>query len=337
MVASGATALSSRHINQRIRPQVLTLLINSMKSVTGDLSIQNKAIMTTIDIFGNPPCRNLNDVLSIPVGISRLRLNLGWEGYGVYCALIDLLATFESVSFPADYDAVAFRLGANREIVRSVIEDYGLFSMETTSDETEHFFSPALRTLNNRFLTLHEELSSATTKRRRTKGAPAEQTASATPTRTAPRQTTVTADRLSPQTKTKEEPAHMAFDLEKNVKRLVSDENWLAKMSKAANLDMDVFAMVFERFADGVLARGRGGYHSFEAMTNHLINWLRKGCGDRIIKQAMDEVRMRREQERREAERLAMQREREEHARKAITYTEYLRRRSLSAQQERVE
>jgi len=61
--------------------------------------------------------------------IIKLRMKLGWEGYGLYWALIEMLRDAKDYKLETDYESIAFELRTECERIKSVIEDYGLFDI----------------------------------------------------------------------------------------------------------------------------------------------------------------------------------------------------------------
>ena len=64
--------------------------------------------------------------------IARLRMKHGAAGYGVYFMLLERLREEEDYFCALDYDILAFDIREDKELIRSVIEDFGLF--EITAD-----------------------------------------------------------------------------------------------------------------------------------------------------------------------------------------------------------
>ena len=71
--------------------------------------------------------------------IIALRMEHGWAGYGLYWAIVERLRDAEDYTLKANFKALGFALMADEETVRSVVEDYGLFSVEDG-----RFFSESL-------------------------------------------------------------------------------------------------------------------------------------------------------------------------------------------------
>lgn len=65
--------------------------------------------------------------------IIRVRMKHGAAGYGVYFMLIERMRDEDGYSCSDDYDAIAFDLRVDAELVRSVVEDFGLFTIDPDS------------------------------------------------------------------------------------------------------------------------------------------------------------------------------------------------------------
>jgi hypothetical protein len=62
--------------------------------------------------------------------IIKLRMKLGWEGYGLYWAIIEMLRDAKDYKLETHYDSIAFELRTECERIKSVIEDFGLFDIK---------------------------------------------------------------------------------------------------------------------------------------------------------------------------------------------------------------
>ena len=62
--------------------------------------------------------------------IIDLRMSQGLEGYGAFWFLIELLASAENYILENNYKRLAFSMGTKEEVLKSVVEDFGLFSMD---------------------------------------------------------------------------------------------------------------------------------------------------------------------------------------------------------------
>lgn len=73
--------------------------------------------------------------------IINLRMQHGAEGYGVYFMLIEMLLESTDYRLGAQYPALAFNLRVDREVIRSVVEDFGLFHF---AEDSASFYSQSL-------------------------------------------------------------------------------------------------------------------------------------------------------------------------------------------------
>ena len=62
--------------------------------------------------------------------IIKLRARLGYEGYGIFWALLELLFTEENKICTNQYDILAYGLQCDPEKLKQVIEDFDLFVIE---------------------------------------------------------------------------------------------------------------------------------------------------------------------------------------------------------------
>ena len=62
--------------------------------------------------------------------IIKLRASLGYEGYGIFWAILEMLFTEENKICKSQYDILAFGLQCDTEKLRAVVEDYDLFVIE---------------------------------------------------------------------------------------------------------------------------------------------------------------------------------------------------------------
>lgn len=69
--------------------------------------------------------------------LNSLRMELGWEGYGLYWALIEHLASNDN-KIRLDYDYLAKIFNTKKILLTQIIEDYNLFSL---CDEKDFFYA----------------------------------------------------------------------------------------------------------------------------------------------------------------------------------------------------
>lgn len=74
--------------------------------------------------------------------ILALRMKHGWEGYGLFWAIIERLRTMADYECVKDYNIIAFDLRVGANMIKSVVEDFGLFSF---TDDGKRFYSERLK------------------------------------------------------------------------------------------------------------------------------------------------------------------------------------------------
>ena len=72
---------------------------------------------------------------------AKLRARMGWAGYGIYLAILQRLRSEKECVLELDYESLAFSFWTDEETLRTIIEDFGLF---TINREKRCFFSPLL-------------------------------------------------------------------------------------------------------------------------------------------------------------------------------------------------
>lgn len=77
--------------------------------------------------------------------ILSLRMRHGWEGYGLYWALIERMREAANYACVCDYNVVAYDLRTDAAKIKSIIEDYGLFAFEAGTDGRKYVYSESLR------------------------------------------------------------------------------------------------------------------------------------------------------------------------------------------------
>lgn len=73
--------------------------------------------------------------------IIALRMKHDWKGYGLYWAIIEKLREATCYKLSADYNLIAYDLRTDAGLIKSIINDFGLFSF---SDNGECFYSKSL-------------------------------------------------------------------------------------------------------------------------------------------------------------------------------------------------
>jgi hypothetical protein len=72
--------------------------------------------------------------------IEKMLSELGWEGYGLYWGMLELLNYYPSdcvCNLQCDYDYLSEILDADKKILRQLVEKFDLFNIEPRIYETE--------------------------------------------------------------------------------------------------------------------------------------------------------------------------------------------------------
>ncbi|MCI6672401.1 MAG: DUF4373 domain-containing protein [Prevotellaceae bacterium] len=73
--------------------------------------------------------------------ILALRMKHGWEGYGLYWALIERLRENANYECVCDYNVIAYDLRVAANLIKCIVENFGLF---TFTDDGKRFYSKRL-------------------------------------------------------------------------------------------------------------------------------------------------------------------------------------------------
>jgi hypothetical protein len=74
------------------------------------------------------------------IKITRMRMELGWEGYGLYWCIIELLREDAEHKIPvSSITEIAFQINADKEKVHRIIHSFGLFKIDS-----DYFYSQRL-------------------------------------------------------------------------------------------------------------------------------------------------------------------------------------------------
>ena len=83
------------------------------------------------------------------IRIIKLRSRLGYEGYGIFWAVLEILFTEENKLCIEDYDTLAFGLQCDPETLKCVIEDSDLFIIENNCFYSKRLFNH-IEEINNK-------------------------------------------------------------------------------------------------------------------------------------------------------------------------------------------
>jgi hypothetical protein len=70
--------------------------------------------------------------------IIALRMKHGMEGYGIYFSILERMRDLNDYIHVKDYNIIAFDLRVSNTLIKSVVEDFGLFEF---TDDGKHFYS----------------------------------------------------------------------------------------------------------------------------------------------------------------------------------------------------
>ena len=74
--------------------------------------------------------------------VIKLRMRHKSAGYGVYFMILERLRDSEDYTSHRDYNVIAYDLREDASLIKSVVEDFGLF---TISDDGKYFYSQEFR------------------------------------------------------------------------------------------------------------------------------------------------------------------------------------------------
>ncbi len=77
--------------------------------------------------------------------VKKVRAIHGTQGFGAYIIILELLAQERCHKIKKDYDILALEAGVEKDMVQSIVEDFGLFKVSE-----EHFVCPWLVRKNNK-------------------------------------------------------------------------------------------------------------------------------------------------------------------------------------------
>lgn len=73
--------------------------------------------------------------------IIRLRMKYGWEGYGLYFAIIEKMAESKDYKLSTDYELLAYDLMSDVQKISSIVNDFGLFKK---TEDGKYFYPDCL-------------------------------------------------------------------------------------------------------------------------------------------------------------------------------------------------
>ncbi|MBE4949940.1 Lin1244/Lin1753 domain-containing protein [Chryseobacterium culicis] len=77
--------------------------------------------------------------------IVALRMRHGWEGYGIYWAIVEKLRESSGFMSICDYNIIAYDLRTDAAVIKSIIENFRLFSFTEVESVGKCFYSESLK------------------------------------------------------------------------------------------------------------------------------------------------------------------------------------------------
>ena len=69
--------------------------------------------------------------------VIKMLYEMGWQGYGLYWAVVEKLRNEANYKLPLDYKCLAYALRTDKDILKNLINKYGLFSIDDTDFYSE--------------------------------------------------------------------------------------------------------------------------------------------------------------------------------------------------------
>lgn len=251
-----------------------------------------------------------------------LRCKLGAEGFGIYIMILELMM-LNGGCIPADYNLIAFSINVDEEIVRSVVEDFNLFTIVT--DETGKNFIT-----EEKIEEWHESAENLKTRR-----------AAAAKSRWERKQVKIgeivsenkhgasevkpkVAETVRNKVEASVDSVSSDYDYVEDTERILESEEWIAGECERLGLDPLTLREVMREFMK--FTKGRGGkYAGRREYLQHFTRWSAGAGLDAAMMKVNERRKSRLEESRREKERLMREREWDESNRKAVKPWEYIR------------
>lgn len=269
--------------------------------------------------------------------VMALRMRHNWKGYGIYCAIINLLEEQEDVSLDCKYSILGFHFNASEETIRSIVEDFNLFEFEEIEGK-RRFFNARMREDLKKTTPVtapladsapqHQEASAQAMTQPVSQnqqaisepvGQPREDVSvrnhailltAEIPAEISNAEKTVSRD--NPPQAVNPAKSQLSFDLLRNPDAIGEDTAWLTKVAADHRCSLDVLRKLFQLFLIHVAETKTEPYSTLRDAQVHFYNWLKKSY-------ARDRKRFLMREEERERQK----RERDERDANAISYEQY--------------
>ncbi|MDE7421743.1 MAG: DUF4373 domain-containing protein [Muribaculaceae bacterium] len=196
--------------------------------------------------------------------IIRLRMAHGVAGYGVYHMLLERLRMSENFQADLDYEILSWDLDCDKELIRSVIYDFGLFEIVCEGQKFQSIEMIA-----------HMQLMEEKKRERQERARAAAQArwGNCTPDSTA------TKDIPQPELPivSDETEGKETERLDKEIQAIKEDDAWLEAMAKESGKSKDEILTFLQDFRAMCMLRGlKGGHKDMIDTFSHFRSWIYK-------------------------------------------------------------
>lgn len=240
--------------------------------------------------------------------ILRLRMTHGAAGYGIYFMLLERMREEEDYMLPCDYAVLSYDFHEPEDLIRSVVEDFGLFEISDI-DGDRKFWSASFKRRMDKVDEVSRKRAAAVAKRSDRTSRPTkvlqnptivEQTNSFVeqPPGFVPeikgKESKIKKSKekenkeKSPvgddEEKTPPPPTEklLIFDLADAVNTWKNDNEWLAAVAEVSEVNIGILPAVIDKFA--AYCRANGKRHTDDAdARSHLARWMVTDAGRKFI------------------------------------------------------
>lgn len=212
--------------------------------------------------------------------IIKLRMRHGAAGYGIYFMILERLWTSPGFVSVKDYNIIAFDLRVDAAIVKSIVEDFGLFVF---TEDGKYFYSEEFKRqadLKDCAKKRRQKIGKAAAEKRWAKKQEDEQTettsAAPQPPATANQdKPTAKADPAAPSQEPPATPAQPPTSIDQEVAQLKQDDSWLDSLQCLHHLPKDQLRLKLDDFLRECRASGKRYHQSMADAKHHFNCWLR--------------------------------------------------------------
>ena len=215
--------------------------------------------------------------------IIKLRMKLGWEGYGIYWGLIEILRDQKEYMMRLDYESISFALHTDCEAIKSIINDFDLFKVND-----EFFYSESLlermkikdakSITGKKAANIRWEKEKTTEKNAKSMQTHSDSNADAMQSQSIPN--------AIKESKVKESKNNTVINVneihETVITNLAKSEIWIEVTAKNAKREIHEIKLLLNEFKDDCIVRDNLKENESEAK-NHFANWLlKKSQADKV-------------------------------------------------------